>query len=336
MDTTLWYQRVIDQRTTLPAPPTTDDAYPDSYLESLSYALDSLVLPRELATQTGMAMERIMQRNLRRPPGSQTIIAIGAPYGAGKSTFALQWGYQRHLHLLGGHASQARPEWAPEPGVVADLTPVVYVTVPSGAGIKELNAQLLTFLGYPSEGITRATTTRLVSALQRHKVRLIILDDVHLIKRSEKASRQTLDYLKFLNTELGSLNGTLLLVGADLRESDITTDPQIQARLRTFYLDPFRIKDAASAKAWQRFLHGAEQVLLPVVPWIAPGTFSATHAKTIWDRTQGFPGDVTQLLADVILDVATHHLDEVTTDHLNAITLSDRAMQREADMTIGA
>jgi hypothetical protein len=103
--------------------------------------------------------------------------------------------------------------------MIADWVPVVYVTLMASSSIKEINALILLYLGYPPEGLARTTTTRVLHALRMHGVQVVILDDAHMLRSTSAQGRAVLDYIKFLNTELGEINnGTVILVGAHLRE----------------------------------------------------------------------------------------------------------------------
>jgi len=92
-------------------------------------------------------------------------------------------------------------------------------------------------------------------------VRLVVVDDAHLLKMNRVGGREVLDYLKFLNTELGELHGTLVLVGAHLDGGPIVTDPQIEARLHLLHLHPFGIEAREEQVAWKRFLRDADATL---------------------------------------------------------------------------
>ncbi|GAA3877743.1 hypothetical protein GCM10022275_27880 [Tessaracoccus defluvii] len=43
------------------------------------------------------------------------------------------------------------------------------------------------------EGIARVTSARVNTALRRHGVRLLIVDDVHMLRLTERSGRQVLD-----------------------------------------------------------------------------------------------------------------------------------------------
>ena len=79
-----------------------------------------------------------------------------------------------------------------------------------------------------------------------------------------------LDYIKFLNTELGEVNkGTVILVGAHLESTAILDDPQIRARLTTMTIDAFQISTVENKAAWQDLLATAAFTLTLFVSAVA-------------------------------------------------------------------
>ena len=161
-------------------------------------------------------------------------------------------------------------------------------------------------------------------------MRLVVVDDAHLLKMNRVGGREVLDYLKFLNTELGELHGTLVLVGAHLDGGPIVTDPQIEARLHLLHLHPFGIEAREEQVAWQRFLRDAETVLLPYLPATPAGALSQEFAAYIWKRTQGYLGDTATLLTDATLH-AVDHGTALTRADLARVRLSERAEAAEKD-----
>ena len=166
-----------------------------------------------------------------------------------------QWGFGVHRGVLGDQVNESRPTWTPKPGMIADWVPVVFVTLMASSSIKEINALILLYLGYPPEGLARTTTTRVLHALRMHGVQVVILDDAHMLRSTNAKGREVLDYIKFLNTELGEINnGTVILVGANLESTAILDDPQIRARLTTMTVDAFKISSIENKAAWQDLL----------------------------------------------------------------------------------
>ncbi|HPK91098.1 MAG TPA: TniB family NTP-binding protein, partial [Dermatophilaceae bacterium] len=208
----------------------------DAYWDELTTGVTGLVLPSVLAERAAHQLTRLLDRNRLRPPGAKAIGSVSASFAVGKSTFVKDWAQAGYRDLLGPACIDPRPTWNPEPGVTADWIPQVYITLRAASKIRDVLATLLLTMGYPSEGLVRVTTTRVIHAFRQHGVRLLIIDDSHFLDVSNKDSRDMLDFLKYLNTELGELGGTMILVGADLHESPLYLDPQINSRLERLTL----------------------------------------------------------------------------------------------------
>jgi len=341
MDARIWHV----QATT--PPPEMHPPWPDAqvralpprarrhYLSDVQASFERLVLPRAQTPPVQAGMDRVLRKNTRQVPGAKRMIMLDAPFATGKSTMIKDWAQSLHRSWLGDQLACDRPTWKPEPGMTADLVPVVYATLRSASKVKEVNAQILAFLRYPTEGLTRVTTTKVVSALFTHGVRLLIIDDVHMLRTTSIIGRETLDYLKFLNSELGEAGGTMVLVGADLKSGALHADPQIEGRLQRFALAPYEITTRGGQHAWQSFLKDAERILLPYLPGATPGLLAQEHAAYIWQRTQGYVGDTATLLTEALLTALEEH-STLTREHLAAVTLSERAHHAEADIAAHA
>ncbi len=132
----------------------------------------------------------VVEDNAGAPPGSKTVVALTAPFAAGKSTAITGWAYEKHRLWTDTTTVDSVPVWELEPGMTANLVPVVHLSRVSSAGVKELNAPILGLLGYPGEGIARITTAKVTLALRRHRVRVLIVDDAHMLRPTDRTSRQ--------------------------------------------------------------------------------------------------------------------------------------------------
>jgi len=331
MDAVLWHRHATTLPPPAPPPAQAGTPAPQEYLQAATEHLRATHFAAGALDEVAATLSATVESNGQRPSGSKQILALTAPNAAGKSTLTKRWARARYLEAIGDQASSlSLPSWSPRPGYTAHLVPVVYINLIAGSRIKEVNAQILTFLGYPGEGLTRVTTTRVVHALGMHRVRLVVVDDAHLLKMNRAGGREVLDYLKFLNTELGELHGTLVLVGAHLDGGPIVTDPQIEARLHLLHLHPFGIETREEQVAWQRFLRDAETILLPYLPGTSAGTLSQEFAAYIWKRTQGYLGDTATLLTDATLHAVAHGT-ALTRADLARVRLSERAEAAEKD-----
>lgn len=342
MDARLWHQQATAPPIALPAPTPVEvfdelpDEDQDAYWEVLSSGLATIVLPSVLTQRAATRLTRLLERNTFRPPGAKAIGSVSAPFAVGKSTFVKDWAQSAYRGLLGSACADPRPTWNPEPGVTADWIPHVYITLRAASRIRDVLAALLLTMGYPSEGLVRVTTTRVVHAFRQHGVRLLLIDDAHFLDVSNKDSRDTLDFLKYLNTELGELGGTMILIGADLHDSPIYLDPQINSRLERVTLCPYGFATEEEKRDWQRFLKDAEAVLLPYFDCAPPGVFARDLAGHIWRRTQGYVGDTALLLTEALLAAFDDGSETITTGHLDAVPLSARATAGEVDLRTAA
>lgn len=342
MDAHIWHAKA---RATLPRPDPVDldllASLPaechQGYLEPVLRWVGSLYLDVGAATTVAADMDAVIDTNSYSPPGAKTLIGLTAPNTAGKSTLVHRWAYSRYRGWLTETelACDDLPEWAPNRDMRADRIPVVWINLQSGAGRKEFNAQFLDFCGYQGEGVLRATSERVATAIARHDVRLVIVDDVHLLRTQHKDGQTVLDHLKFINTILGEHHATLAMVGANLRGGDLLADPQIAGRLRLTDFPTFPIDTSADKLAWQGLLKTAETQLAPYLPHAEPG-FLASRAGLVWRRTQGYLGDLGDLLRQATHRAIRSNTWTITTDDLTTIALSERARAAEANLTVRA
>ena len=309
----------------------------DDYFRRLRVAMNARVVVSKPMEAVKAHLDDIVKTNRLRPPGAMPMVAVTAPYSAGKSTLLKHWGFGVYRCVLGAQVNEQRPTWSPKPAMIADWVPVVYVTLMASSSIKEINALILLYLGYPPEGLARTTTTRVLHALRMHGVQVVILDDAHMLRSTNAQGRAVLDYIKFLNTELGEINnGTVILVGAHLESTTILDDPQIRARLTTMTVDAFHISTIENKAAWQDLLASASDRPLEHLPDAAPDLFVTTLAQHIWRRTQGFVGEVAKLVTGSVLDAVHDRRSVITRDDLDAVKLSERSVDSQIDAATAA
>lgn len=276
-------------------------------------------------------MHRVVEKNARTRAGAKTILGITAPNTAGKSTLVRHWALQRYRSLLTENQlrDERVPEWRPTRNIKADLVPVVWLNIASKAGPKEFNAQLLHFLGHDSDGYLRTTNERVAVTIARQGVRLVIVDDVHLLRTGYKDGQVVLDHLKYINTALGEHHATLMLVGANLRGGDIVADPQIAGRLRLLDAPVYPIDTVEQKDAWVALLRHAEHQLAPYLPYLEQGSL-VKKAPLLWRRTQGYLGDLGDLLRDAAWNAIADETWTITTEDIAAAVLSERAHTEQA------
>lgn len=298
-----------------------------AHIGELRAWFSSLLISTRAAQRTTSEISRVVTENKYTPPGAKRIAVVSGPNAVGKSTMINDWARQHYRHCLGrGAMLQPGPAvWNPLPGVEADLAPIVRINMQANARIKEFDSQALQFLGLPGEGVARQMTNRLTRAMRRHGVEVLIVDDVHLLRTRLQGGRDVLDHLKHINTELGEHHATLVLVGADLIDGHIVTDPQIAGRLELFELHSVSIDTPEQQAAWQSLLQGVERPLLRHLPSAQPGFLCAQAAGLIWRPTQGYLGDVTALVSGALGIALTTSTFTISGEHLQAVALTRRA-----------
>ena len=338
MDAEMWHHQATAPMVAAPQPVTAADLDAmnsmgrSAYADAVRAALRARRVSSPVHNATATAIDHALESALLEPPGARTILALSAPYTAGKSTLIKNWAQDRYRTWAKPTGPTARPRWTPQPGVTADLVPVCYLTLLSESRSKDLYTQILSFVGYPASGVERTLALRAVKALQTHGVRLVILDDAHMLRTTSVTGRATLNAVKHLNTELGEVGGVLMLVGAELTGGDVLSDPQIRGRLSEHTLAPYEVDTATGRAQWQRFLKNCEDLLLPYLPDEKAGLFSSRLAGYLWRRTQGYVGDTTRLLID---GTATAIETGAPLDHaiLDPIWVSQRAQDAQIDHT---
>lgn len=337
MDAEMWHHQATAAMVAAPQPVAAADLGAmnpmgrSAYADAVRAALRARRVSSPVHNATATAIGHALESALLEPSGARTILALSAPYTAGKSTLIKSWAQDRYRTWAKAPRS-TRPRWTPKPGVTADLVPVCYLTLLSESRSKDLYTQILSFVGYPASGVERTLALRAVKALQTHGVRLVILDDAHMLRTTSVTGRATLNAVKHLNTELGEVGGVLMLVGAELTGGDVLSDPQIRGRLSEHTLAPYEVDTATGRGQWQRFLKNCEDLLLPYLPNEEAGLFSSRLAGYLWRRTQGYVGDTTRLLIDA---TAAAIETGAPLDHaiLDPIWVSQRAQDAQIDHT---
>lgn len=266
------------------------------------------------------------------PPGARTILSLSAPFAVGKSSQIKHWARRHYRQWVTNPDSDQLPEWEDNSGTRFDFVPIIYVTLMARSQAKDVHGALLTFLGYPSRGSVSEITLRTTNALRNHRVRLVIVDDAHMLHTSSITGRETLDALKQINTELGELGGTMVLVGANLTDGPALSDPQVRARLHEHHLSPYTIDTPEQMALWQRLLDDAEPRLATYLPDLEPGQLSTKLPGLIFKRTQGFIGDVSSLLAGATYNALIAGRAHLEHRDLAGVRLSQRAHDGERQL----
>lgn len=299
-----------------------------AHIDHLTEWLQSLFLPTGDVVAIYDAIDHIVRINKLTPPGAKSLPALSGPNYAGKSTMMMRWAREKYLAWIADAELDpyGRPIIRPEPGWEVDLDPVVWIDLDAAAQIKDVDAAILGFFHLSAEGAKRDISMAAMDAVRRHRTQIVIIDDVHLLKTNWKSGRDVLDHIKHLNTRLGQIGVTLVLIGADLEARDLVHDPQIAARLRLNRFGPYEIDDLdADRIGWQVIVRDFEKLLLPHLPRSRPNELHTKLAAELYHRTHGYLGDLKALLCEATIGAITDGTYRILLRHLNVVMLSKRA-----------
>ncbi|THF69970.1 hypothetical protein E7T06_09440 [Deinococcus sp. Arct2-2] len=209
-----------------------------------------------------------------------------------------------------------------------EFQPVLYLSITSETTTDTLNRQMLLFLGTPisvSKEYRKGDLELAVAeTLRRHGVRLIIPDDVHLLRPGRRNTEGVHSYLKALSSRAPIM---LLMVGIDLEKTNL--------------FDELRHKDTVEGGQTGgrttllpvgRFAKGSPE-WLDLVRWVDDQLVLLHHPPGrllrlkdyLWNRTQGGIGSLMSLIRRAALKaVVTEHeqisrqLIDLTTADYNA------------------
>jgi hypothetical protein len=299
----------------------------EAHVAQLSSWLANLFVQTDELSAIAVAVSNTVQVNAYSPPGAKRVPALTGENFVGKSTLMMRWARTRYNEWTAGadRDARGRPVIYPARDCEADLCPVVWIDLPAAALIKDVDGAILTFFNLPSDGVKREVSRSAVNAVQRHRTRVVVVDDVHLLKTNWKGGRDVLDHVKHLNTELGQVGVTLILVGANLDGGDLVNDPQIAARLKLRRFTPYTIGNTAEMRTWQAIVYQLETQLLPHLPRGKPGMLFTKLAGELWHRTQGYLGDLTTLVGGAALAAINDGTFKILLKHLDSMELSERA-----------
>ncbi|WP_145010542.1 TniB family NTP-binding protein [Mycobacterium marseillense] len=333
MDAQLWHDYCVSapptepERLTIRQWTNMSDLQRCNHIDQLeAWFQQAFVRTDELAAIT-RALTDTVRKNASRPPGAKAVLALTGPNCIGKSTLMTRWARSMYLEWIQGadRDDRGRPVIRPADGYEDDLCPVIWIDAPARTDIPKLDAKILMYLGLPGDGRTRELSPKAMSAARRHGGRVVIVDDTHLLYLDWKGGRAVLDHVKNVNTELGQIGATLTLTGANLEDGELVNDPQIAARLKLLRMPEYGIDGIEQQRVWQSIVHQLEVLALPHLPRGKSGMLFTELAGELWLRTQGFLGDLTQLVVDATLMAIKDESFRIRFKHLDCVTLSDRA-----------
>ena len=209
---------------------------------------------------------------------------------------------------------------------------VVYVTLTAETGTRHLDEQIAFFLGMTVSDIRAYGDQQLTNAvkleIKRHRTKLIIVDDLHLLKPGRENTDNIRDHLKSLTSQSGA---ALLVVGIELettnlfeekKKSKSTKAGQTGGRFEPVLIN--RIE--RGSPEWISLVTWCEEQLVLMEQ---PQGDLLKLQKYLWNRTQGSIGSLLHLIRKAAIvavqskgpgkekpeHLTKEFLDEVTLDY---------------------
>ena len=343
MDAQLWHVYCTSPVAAEPQPLTVrqwaalDDGDREVHLHNLAAWLASSFVRTESVDAVTSRVSKVLRHNAATPIGAKLLPAVTGENFVGKSTAMMRWARELHLEWTRGADldDRARPVIHSPEGYEADLVPVLWVDLPADARIMDVDTTILRCLNLPTDGLRRDLTAAVVRAVRRHGVRLVVFDDVHLLRTELKTGRGVLDHVKHLNTEFGQVGASLVLVGADLEHGALVSDPQIASRCRLQRITALQVADLDDMRIWQRGVRQLEEQVLPHLPKGRPEMLFTRLAGELYERTQGYLGYLVELVGAAAVAAIEDGSFRITRKHLDGIELGQHVLMKreEAKMT---
>ncbi|MET8453997.1 ATP-binding protein [Streptomyces sp. NPDC005209] len=185
---------------------------------------------------------------------------VDAYPGLGKSTAVLEYGRDFHrtqIALRGETTLEGHRR-----------VPVLYIALSGNTRIRGLNAAICRFYGLPTRGDADALAERAKDAVLSLKTAVFIIDDIHFLDASARATTAVANHLKFL---ANTFPVTLIYIGVGVRRRGILTEglspdqtlhAQFGRRTTALSLRPFQIDSEEGRLEWRRLLLTIEHKLV--------------------------------------------------------------------------
>jgi hypothetical protein len=308
----------------------------------------SLVVLTLAQSEFGTAFGDLTSTVATGPPGAQPAFLVTGQAGTGKSTAVREAAFELHRREVRdtGLDPEQQPLIAGE-GYTAWHIPVVWINLAAAVRDKGVIGPLLTFCGHPDTGTGYTLAGRCANVADRHRWRLVVLDDAHNLALRRADAESIYNTVKQLNTELGEQGVAFVYLSTpemgkpgDARRPTLLDNEQLASRLRPFAFEPFeanfRRLQSNETVAWQTYLGRWESVLLPVLSGEEGGFLTGKHAKRLHYLSGGYIGDLAVLLKQASCSALTSGRLRLTGEDLDKVPVSARALDsRSAFKVVG-
>ncbi|MCG7323657.1 TniB family NTP-binding protein [Arsenicicoccus bolidensis] len=262
--------------------------------------------------------------------GTRDLLILTGDNCLGKSTLLTTWAMRHHLQVIGEWTDpdcQPRHQHHSGPGEVLTVptVPVLLLSLPADTTVAKFDQQLFLALCYSSTAFKQG---HYLDVLRRHRVGVVIIDDLHLLATTDKRGRHVLDHIKEMLTAVGEHGISVIVAGAHLHRHPIMDDPQVTRRAREHQIQPYCADTGTDRESWQWFLKEAEDHIRPLLPRLEPGTLYNDLAPAALERSNGVMRDVVTLLKQAPVHAIRDGSWTITTQHLDAAQLSIDSQRR--------
>lgn len=228
-------------------------------------------------------LAEIVESNRQDGDKAKPAALVDAYPGLGKSTAVRE--YARDFHRT---QIALRGETTPDGH---RRVPVIYIALSGNTRIRGLNAAICRFYGLPIRGDADSLAERAKDAVLSLKTAVFVIDDIHFLDASFRATATMANHLKFL---ANTFPVTLVYIGVGVRERGIlaeghspeqTLHAQFGRRTTALALRPFQIEDEAGREEWRRLLLTIERKL--VLTHTHPGMLADDLSDYLLARSSG-------------------------------------------------
>lgn len=291
-----------------------DETTRNSYNHSRKMFLSGgIVLETAYMTKAKRLLTQAFAENMGRNSGHTGLMLSGAAT-AGKTTST-----KALMRLVYGHYRRAYPDFERDGKI-----PVAFVEVPAGSTGKLLMKTFADFLGLPVA--TRDTMVdiraRVVDAFNRAGTQLIVVDELHNLSASNRATVESIDVLKGLHNDIAA---SFVYAGIDLAGSTLfegVRGRQLAGRFSLINVETFETNSPESRKEWLGVIKGFEDAL-PLHSHKAQ-SLMAMHSY-LFDRTGGSIGSLAKLLTNAARQSIIDGSEAITKELLDEQVLDSAA-----------
>ncbi|OON82083.1 TniB family NTP-binding protein [Streptomyces tsukubensis] len=236
----------------------------------------------------------IVDSNLQDGDKAKGAVAVDAFPGLGKTTAVLHFAQKFHLREIseGGEFTQAGQErW-----------PVCRVGLTSNIGMKDFNRAILEFFAHPARfrGTSAEFLQRALDCILDCETRILIVDDLHFLKWSDRNGREVSNHFKHIANEFPV---TLIFVGVELASRGLYSETdqcgdvtlaQTARRTTPLSMEPFLVNEDRHRKEWRKLLLWLEKRIVLAEKF--PGMLANELSDYFYARTTGHIGSLMTLV----------------------------------------